>query len=275
MAGEKIINWIFEFRLTKFTRMPGIFQPIGNVKLTNVSVVRLKKGGKRYEVAAYKNKIGEFRKNVEKDLDNVVQMQQVFSNVSRGEIARRDDLKKSFGTNEIEKIIVEILLRGDIQLGKQERAKELEAKFFEVVSIISSKCVNPETNKPHPTTVIMKALRASHISIDLSKNTKKQALDAIRKLNESNIIPITRAKMSVRINSEEKYISENESKITEFVDNLTLDDVEQNGEGGYLCTVEPGDFKKLSQLIKTITNGTGSLTIVSINSLESSGGEDL
>lgn len=44
--------------------MSGIFQPIGSVKLTNVSVIRLKRGGKRYEVAAYKNKIGEFRKNL-------------------------------------------------------------------------------------------------------------------------------------------------------------------------------------------------------------------
>jgi len=41
-----------------------IFTPINQLKLTNVSVVRLKKGGKRFEIACYKNKVLEWRKNV-------------------------------------------------------------------------------------------------------------------------------------------------------------------------------------------------------------------
>lgn len=40
----------------------GIFTPINQVKLTNVSYVRLKKGGKRFELACYKNKVQEYRK---------------------------------------------------------------------------------------------------------------------------------------------------------------------------------------------------------------------
>ena len=34
------------------------------VRLTNVSIVRLKKGGKRFEIACYKNKVLEWRNNV-------------------------------------------------------------------------------------------------------------------------------------------------------------------------------------------------------------------
>lgn len=34
------------------------------IKLTNVSVVRLKKGGKRFEIACYKNKVREWRTGV-------------------------------------------------------------------------------------------------------------------------------------------------------------------------------------------------------------------
>jgi ribosome maturation protein SDO1 len=33
-------------------------------RLTNVSIVRLRKGGKRFEVACYKNKVMEWRSNV-------------------------------------------------------------------------------------------------------------------------------------------------------------------------------------------------------------------
>ena len=41
--------------------MSAIFTPVNQVKLTNVAVVRLKKGGKRFEVACYKNKINDYR----------------------------------------------------------------------------------------------------------------------------------------------------------------------------------------------------------------------
>jgi hypothetical protein len=33
-------------------------------RLTNVSIVRMKKGGKRFEIACYKNKVSEFRSKV-------------------------------------------------------------------------------------------------------------------------------------------------------------------------------------------------------------------
>lgn len=38
------------------TIMP-VFQPSNQIKLTNVSIVRLKKAGKRFEIACYKNKV--------------------------------------------------------------------------------------------------------------------------------------------------------------------------------------------------------------------------
>jgi ribosome maturation protein SDO1 len=41
-----------------------ISQPVGQVRLTNVVTVRLKKGGKRFEVAAYPNKVLSWRDKV-------------------------------------------------------------------------------------------------------------------------------------------------------------------------------------------------------------------
>lgn len=38
-----------------------IFTPINQVKLTNVSVVRLKRGGRRFELACYRNKVQDYR----------------------------------------------------------------------------------------------------------------------------------------------------------------------------------------------------------------------
>lgn len=37
--------------------MCGLFQPIGQVRLTNVATVRLKANNVRFEIACYKNKV--------------------------------------------------------------------------------------------------------------------------------------------------------------------------------------------------------------------------
>lgn len=43
--------------------MPKIFTPINQLPLTDVSVVRMKKGGIRFEIACYKNKVTPWRNN--------------------------------------------------------------------------------------------------------------------------------------------------------------------------------------------------------------------
>ena len=72
-----------------------INQPSNQIKLTNVSLVRIKKGKKRFEVAAYKNTVQSFRAGNETDLDNVLQINNVFLNVSKGAVAPNEDLHKS------------------------------------------------------------------------------------------------------------------------------------------------------------------------------------
>ena len=77
-------------------------------------MIRLKRGGKRFEVrarvctrcltlqiACYKNKVREWRSGVETDLDEVLQVENVFINVSKGQLASKDDLQKAFGTSEV------------------------------------------------------------------------------------------------------------------------------------------------------------------------------
>lgn len=44
--------------------MSKIFTPTNQIRLTNVAVVRIKKGGKRFEIACYKNKVVSWRNKV-------------------------------------------------------------------------------------------------------------------------------------------------------------------------------------------------------------------
>ncbi|WOL12309.1 ribosome maturation protein SBDS [Canna indica] len=84
-----------------------LVQPVGQKRLTNVAVVRLKKHGNRFEIACYKNKVLSWRSGVEKDLDEVLQSQTVYSNVSKGVLAKSKDLIAAFGTDDQSKICLE------------------------------------------------------------------------------------------------------------------------------------------------------------------------
>jgi ribosome maturation protein SDO1 len=48
----------------------------------------------------------------EKDLDEVLQISNVFMNVSKGEVAKAGDLKKAFGTDDRDEVTKEVRPRG-------------------------------------------------------------------------------------------------------------------------------------------------------------------
>lgn len=88
--------------------MAKIFTPSNRIQLTNVAVVRLKKGGSRFEIACYKNKVISWRNKVDTNLDDVLQSYSIFTNVSKGQVAKKEDLVKAFGTEDDQKICIEV-----------------------------------------------------------------------------------------------------------------------------------------------------------------------
>ncbi|KAK5163499.1 uncharacterized protein LTR77_010681 [Saxophila tyrrhenica] len=135
-----------------------INQPSNQIRLTNVSLVRLKKGKKRFEVPAYKNTVNSYRDGNETDLDNVLQINNVFLNVSKGAVAPNEDLKKSFPGMTREEIVLEILKKGEVQVGEKERAQDLERVHKEVIDIVAGKLVDPKSKRVYTTGMIEKAL---------------------------------------------------------------------------------------------------------------------
>jgi ribosome maturation protein SDO1 len=214
-----------------------INQPSNQIKLTNVSLVRLKKAKKRFEIACYKNKVLEWRSGIETDLDNVLQINSVFLNVSKGQTAPSADLAKAFGPKTpINDIILEILTKGELQVGEKERHAQLERVHNEVVGIVASKLVDPKTKRVYTTGMIEKALEMlssqgsqaqqdkstagsgtgtpatgeegeakpkskEHVwtGVVATKSAKSQALEAMKVLISHQPIPVARARMRLRI----------------------------------------------------------------------------
>lgn len=121
--------------------------------------MRLKKGKKRFEIACYKNKVLEYRSGLEDNLDEVLQIPNVFLNVSKGATAPREDLDKAFGKDKsVDAIVLEILQKGELQVGEKERAAQLDRVHAEVVDLVTSRLVDPTTKRVYTPGMIAKAL---------------------------------------------------------------------------------------------------------------------
>lgn len=134
---------------------------------------------------------------METDVDEVLHTQTVFQNVTKGVIAKSKDLKKAFGTDDHAKCALIILDKGELQVSERERQVAYESMFRDVATIVSEKCVNPDSHRPYTYTMIERALKDIHFAVSVSKSAKKQALVAIARLKES--IPIERAQMRLRL----------------------------------------------------------------------------
>ncbi|CAG8563148.1 3815_t:CDS:10, partial [Acaulospora morrowiae] len=236
------------------------------IKLTNVSIVRLRKGGKRFEIACYKNKVLEWRNGVETDLDEVLQINNVFLNVSKGQVAPKDDLQKAFKTEDLNKIVGEILKKGELQVSEKERTYQIDNTYREIAMIVAEKCVNPETKRPHTVTMIEKAMVEIHFSVNVNKSTKSQALEVIKQLQEKKAIPIARAQMRLRItmpNSKEaKKVKE---KLTPLI--AHTEDESWGDECELIFLIDPGQYRRRRcEILKSEIENQSQLNVVWVES---------
>ncbi|KAL3901450.1 MAG: hypothetical protein SGCHY_000600 [Lobulomycetales sp.] len=270
--------------------MSRIFTPSNNISLQNIAVCRLKRSGKRFELACYKNKLGDWRSGVEKDLHNVIQSDTIFSNVAKGQVASATDLAKAFGkTTPTHDCILEILKKGDVQVGERERTQQMQVISRDIATIVSEKCVNPgkllslsnnnnnnnnnndaDTLKPYTVSMIEKDM---HFSSSPRHSAKQQALDVIKQIQASGIIPLERAKLKIRI-----VVSGSAAKrVKEYLHGLANEapkEADANGAQGdvrlqvleddwldeeYECTciVEPGELKQISDHVSRESKGKG------------------
>ncbi|KAJ3082690.1 hypothetical protein HK102_001507 [Quaeritorhiza haematococci] len=246
--------------------MSQIFTPINQVRLTNVSIVRLKKGGKRFELACYKNKVLEWRTGVETDLDNVLQTHQVFNNVSKGQVANQEDLLKAFKTEDLNKIVLEILKKGELQIGEKERSAQLENMYRDIATIVAEKCVNPDTKRPYTVTMIEKAMADIHVSVNPNRNAKQQALDIIRQLQEKKVIPIAKAQMRLRIVLPGKDAKRIKEKLAKLI--ASTEDEDWSDEYELICLIDPGNFRGINEVVQGETKGKGQLEVLSVRETE-------
>ncbi|KAF4623410.1 hypothetical protein D9613_002007 [Agrocybe pediades] len=234
--------------------MPVIQQPSNQIRLTNVSIVRLKKGGKRFEVACYKNKVQEWRTGVETNLDDVLQISNVFVNVSKGEVAKSGDLQKAFGKTDVSEVVKEILKKGEVQVNEKERDHDLGSLRKEIATLVAEKCVDPATQRPYPVGMIEKAMNEAGFSVKQNKNAKSQVSECIKTLQADSNLPIQRARMRIKVALPNAYAENLKGKILELAEKV---EHEEAGQSDWETTmlIDPGQFRVINELLQKECKG--------------------
>lgn len=247
--------------------------PLNQIRLTNVAYVRLKKGGNIFEVAAYRNKVVNWRNKIETDLDEVLQVQDVFTNVARGLVASKNDLLRGFDTTDKRKICEEILEKGEFQISELERKSLLDGMFRDVASIVVEKSINTDTGRPYSISMIQNAMKDIHYSVNLSKNAKQQALDVIRRLRK--VMPIARSKLQLRItvpaaseNEVKQMLVANSGEVSnndKDRKSTLLPPKEKSQDSGVVvieANISPELFRTVEEQVTAATGGKGILEII-------------
>jgi ribosome maturation protein SDO1 len=208
--------------------------PSQSVKLTNVAIVRLTVNGKRFEVACYKNKVLDYRNGLETDLSEVLQTPSIFTNVTKGQLAKASDCRAAFGPNQTtEQMAITILQKGkSLQVSEVERNQLYETTLTQIATHLATTCFHPLTGKPYTAAQIKQALTAAaptekatpaageevlHFSVQPHKPLKQQYLHALKYLQQRGL-PIVRAAMEL----EWLYENEQSAEVSAILEELHI-----------------------------------------------------
>ncbi len=163
----------------------------------NTIIARLEKSGEKFEILVDPKLSYEYKTGARKTLENVLVVEEVFSDARKGERQNVSALKKAFGTTDVMEVARRIFAEGELQLTTEQRRKLVEEKKAKIIALIAREAVDPRTKAPHPPTRVEKALEEAGFHVDAFKSAEEQAVAAIEKIRE--IIPISLEKIRVAV----------------------------------------------------------------------------
>jgi len=128
---------------------------------------------------------------------SVLEADDIFKDVGKGERQSEDKVRKAFGTTDLATVVGTILKKGNVPITTEQRNKLIEEKRKQVIDTIARNAIDPRTSAPMPITRIENAMREARITIDPFKNANEQIEDILEKL--SPIIPIKFALVKIEV----------------------------------------------------------------------------
>lgn len=167
------------------------------VKLEDAVVARYETKGERFEVLIDPEAAQKIKNNESVSIIESLAIDAIFKDANKGTRASEEKIKEVFGSETLEDIIKQIVLKGEVQLTTDQRRKMLETKKKQIVAAIARNAVDPRTNLPHPIQRIELAMEEAKVRIDPFKPADIQIKEVLSELRP--IIPIKFEKIVVAV----------------------------------------------------------------------------
>ena len=231
--------------------------PMNKVVLSSVNVVRLQRGGGRFEVACYPNKVVDYRSGTETDLDEVLQIRTVFKNVSKGVATPKKDLAKVFPKMSVDDICREILRSGQLQVSARERGAASEALVRDVAGIVAERVVDAATGAFLPPASVERLLRdEANFAPSATRSAKQQALDVIKILERDH--GLRRAPMELRVATADAAQRDAVAAALRALEGLDVD----AEPSAVRCVAPPKAYRDVVAAVSAATAGAAAVTVV-------------
>ena len=161
------------------------------------STARLAKGQDKFEILVKPQQALDYKLGKQVNIGQLLMIEEVYSDSSKGTRASSDKLQKHFGTTDPLKVAEEIMKTGELQLTTDQRRQLVEEKRRQIVLIITRNAIDPRTGAPHPPLRIEQAMEQIRLSIDPYKSAEEQAKSVIEELRP--ILPLKMEQMKVAV----------------------------------------------------------------------------
>ncbi len=169
------------------------------VSVDKAVVARIERSGQRFEIMVDPDLALEFKKGRQVSLDDVLAVQEIYTDAGRGERASEEDLRKAFHTTDPKEAASHIIREGDVQITTEHRRRLVEEKTKKLAGMISARGVDPKTRLPHPPQRIINAMEEAKFHVDFNRKVEDQLEAAVEKISPVLPISIERVEVEVRI----------------------------------------------------------------------------
>ncbi len=184
------------------------------VKLEEAVIGRYLREGHRFEVLVDPDLAMEVKKGKEVNPDSLLAVDTIFKDAGKGEEQSETLIKEIFGSSEPGEVAKKIILQGTVQLTTEQRRALREKRRREIIQMIATNALNPQTNAPHPPQRIEKALEEINPHIDEFKPAGEQVTEILKELKKK--LPISFEKLQLAVKIPAVYAGRTQSELHHF-----------------------------------------------------------
>lgn len=222
------------------------------------TTVRFTVSGEHFEILVYPDNALNFKLGKNVELSQVIAIDEVYSDSSKGFRASAEKLQKHFNTTNHAEVAKIILKKGEIQLTTEQRRKMVDDKRKQVINIIARNFIDPKSGLPHPPTRIEQAMQEIRIPIDPFKDAAEQAKLVVEQMR--SIIPLKSEKMKIRVKIPPQYAPQAIGVLKGSGDILKE---EWGSDGAFTALIEiaAGVHSSMLERLSSVTKGSAQANV--------------